>query len=91
MRLSPDQIELFEAGCVNPDNDAAQQLLNVFGVEAADAVLERIPNVPIEILADLVTYFWHAMEHEAKRRVVLLDAQDGVEAAVVGHDHERHN
>ena len=78
MRLSPAQVELFQAGCSDPHNDAAQRLLNVFGVEEGCDVLDCITTAPLDLLGELVTYFWHAMDHEAMRRVVLLDAQDGI-------------
>ena len=90
MKLSADQIELFEAGCRNRENDAAQELLNVFGVAQAREVLDRLPSVPVEILSDLASHFWQAMDHEAKRRV-LLDSKKRVAAAVVGHQDKRHH
>ena len=58
---------LFEAACADPGNLAALELLNVFGVENAERVLEAMPGVPIGLFSDLVGHVWQAIE-EARRR-----------------------
>jgi hypothetical protein len=67
MRLDRDEMLLFEAACADPGNLAAQELLNVFGVENAERVLENMPGVPLGLFTDLVGHIWQAIE-EARRR-----------------------
>ena len=64
MRLDRDEMVLFEAACANPRNLPAQELMNVFGVESAEKVLESIPNVPLGLFADLVGHIWKAINDQ---------------------------
>ena len=57
---------LFEAACADLHNTHAQELLNVFGVETPDAVLENLPSVPPALMAELVSYVWKAID-DARR------------------------
>ncbi|HEU4521549.1 MAG TPA: hypothetical protein VFT12_06075 [Thermoanaerobaculia bacterium] len=67
MRLDRDDMMLFQSACADPGNLHAQELMNVFGVENAERVLENMPTVPLGLFADLVGHVWRAIE-EAKRR-----------------------
>ncbi len=68
MRLSPDEMELFEAGCRDQTNVHAQELLNVFGAERALEVLTQLSLVPLGLLIEIVSHLWHALNHEIRRR-----------------------
>ncbi|HUP47759.1 MAG TPA: hypothetical protein VNA04_03110 [Thermoanaerobaculia bacterium] len=67
MRLDRDEMVLFQAACADPGNLSAQELLNVFGAETAEKVLESVPSVPLGLLADLVGHIWKAID-EARER-----------------------
>lgn len=58
---------LFEAACADPGNLHAQELLNVFGAETAERVLESMPGIPLGLFTDLVGHIWSAID-EARRR-----------------------
>ena len=64
MRLSPDDMHLFERACANTGNVHAQELLNFFAVESAIDVLDNLAFAPLGILADLIAHLWRAVEHE---------------------------
>ena len=68
MRLSDEEMELFEAACADVHNDAAQELINLFGAESAIRILELMVTVPIGILVDVVTHLWYAINFELRRR-----------------------
>ena len=74
--MTAGQLALFEAGCANPDNTDAQALLNVFAVEEAVDVLERIPAAPLNILVALAAHFWRAVKFEAARSGIATDDDD---------------
>ena len=75
-RLTARQLALFQAGCENPDNYDAQALLNVFAVQEAVDVLERIPAAPLNILVSLATHFWRAVRFEDARSGIATDDND---------------
>jgi hypothetical protein len=64
MRLTPDDMHLFETACGNSANIHAQELLNFFAVETADEVLAQLSFAPLGILADLIAHLWRAVERE---------------------------
>ena len=64
MRLSPDDMQLFERACGNEANLHAQELLNFFAVQSAIEVLDQLSFAPLGILADLIAHLWRAVEHE---------------------------
>jgi hypothetical protein len=64
MRLSANDMVLFERACDNGMNMHAQELLNFFAVESAEEVLENLGLAPLGILADLIAHLWRAVEHE---------------------------
>jgi hypothetical protein len=68
MRLSTEEMALFEAGCADPTNAAAQELINLFGAESAIQIMDRMVTVPIGILIDVVTHLWYAIHYELRRR-----------------------
>lgn len=68
MRLTPHEMELFEAACGDIGNDAAQELLNVFAVECSIDVLLLLPSVPLGLVAELVAHLWRAINHEHRKR-----------------------
>ena len=67
MRLEREELALFEAACADPGNLHAQELLNMFGAEDADCILQNLPGVPIGLFAELVGHIWHAID-EARQR-----------------------
>ena len=67
MKLGLEDVEHFRAACVDPWNDAAQELLNVFGVSTADELLAQMSTMPVAILSDLVARFWDAVNTEVIR------------------------
>ncbi|MGZ7030559.1 MAG: hypothetical protein ACXVIJ_01195 [Thermoanaerobaculia bacterium] len=64
MKLAADDMRLFEIACGDPENVHAQELLNVFAVETAAAVLEQLSTAPLGVMADLFTHLWRAVERE---------------------------
>ena len=68
MRLTTQEMELFEAACSDPGNDAAQELLNVFGVDRSLDVILEFPSLPLGIVAELVNHLWRAINHEHRKR-----------------------
>ena len=64
MRLSPDDMQLFERACANEHNPHAQELLNLFAAESAMEVLGHLEYAPLGVLADLIAHLWRAVEHE---------------------------
>lgn len=58
---------LFEAACADPGNLPAQELLNVFGADNAERVLESMPGIPLGLFTELVGHIWNAID-EARRR-----------------------
>ena len=67
MRLDREEMHLFVVACADPGNAPAQELLNVFGVETAEGVLDALPSVPVGLLTELVGFVWNAVE-EARAR-----------------------
>ena len=68
MRLSDEEMGLFEAACADPGNDAAQELINLFGAESAIEIMDRMVTVPIGILIDVITHLWYAINFELRRQ-----------------------
>jgi hypothetical protein len=61
-------MELFDAACLDPANDFAQELMNVFGAEKAFQILDHMPTVPLGLFVDVISHLWRAVNHEAVRR-----------------------
>ena len=70
MKMSSEEMALFDAACADPHNEFAQELLNVFGAERAIQILEHMPMVPLGLLVDVVSHLWRALNYEAGRRGV---------------------
>ena len=68
MRLTAHEMELFNAACSDIGNDAAQELLNVFGVERSDDVLIQLPMMPLGLVTTLASHIWRAINHEHRKR-----------------------
>ena len=70
-------MDLFHAACADQNNAAAQELLNVFGVERAMDVLMQLPSIPLGLLAEIVSHLWRAINTEHRKRtgcdLVLVD------------------
>lgn len=62
MRLDRDEMTLFTAACADPGNAPAQELLNVFGADTPEKILESMPAVPLGLLTELVGHIWRAIE-----------------------------
>ena len=77
MRLSSDDMQLFERACGNTANLHAQELLNFFAVETASDVLDNLTYAPLGILADLIAHLWRAVEHEGGGWTVTFDVLGG--------------
>ena len=77
MRLTPEEMDLLDAGCHDLGNAAAQELLNVFAVERSIDVLLQLPTVPLGLLSELVSHLWRAINCEHRKRtgcdLVLID------------------
>lgn len=67
MKLSDGEMLLFNAACANPQNEHAQDLLNVFGAERAVEILDKMTTIPLGIVVDVVSHLWLALSAEAKR------------------------
>ncbi|HSP34368.1 MAG TPA: hypothetical protein VLU46_08640 [Thermoanaerobaculia bacterium] len=68
MRLTSGEMQLLVGACADHGNDAAQQLLNLFAVQAADELLILIPTIPIGLLAEITAHLWRAVNHEYRKR-----------------------
>lgn len=68
VKLSAEEMELFDASCRDLRNIHAQELLNVFAVEDAHEVLAQLHHAPLGLFADLVVHLWNAVRHETNRR-----------------------
>ena len=67
MRLSDEEMILFNSACSNPENVYGQDLLNVFGAERAVDVIEKMTTMPLGILVEVVAHLWHALTFESSR------------------------
>lgn len=67
MRLSMEEMRWFEAACLDGGNSPASELLNVFGVNSAEAVIAYIPSAPGALHPDIVQWVRNAIA-EARRR-----------------------
>ena len=65
MRLSTEEMVLFNSACSNPNNLHAQDLLNVFGAERAIDILDKMTTIPLGIVVDVVSHMWNALAFEA--------------------------
>ena len=79
MRLTPEEMDLLHAACADVDNEAAQELMNLFAAEHPIDVLLQLPSVPLGLLAEMVTHLWRAINAEHRKRtgcdlVVIDDA-----------------
>lgn len=68
MKLTTEEMDLFHAACADPRNEAAQELLNLFAAERPLDVVLQLPNVPLGLLAELVSHLWRAINTEYRRR-----------------------
>jgi hypothetical protein len=68
MRLTIQEMDLFDAGCHDPGNGAAQELLNLFAVENGVDVILLLPSVPPGLLEKIVSHFWRAINCEHRKR-----------------------
>lgn len=68
MRLSDEEMELFDAACADPSNAFAQELMNVFGAEKAFQIIDHMPSVPLGLLVDVISHLWKALTYELQRR-----------------------
>jgi hypothetical protein len=68
MRLTPEELDLFNSACADYGNEAAQELLNLFAAERSLDVLLQLPSVPLGLLAELVSHLWRAINHEHRKR-----------------------
>jgi hypothetical protein len=68
MRLTSVEMQLLAAACADNANDAAQELLNLFAVQAADELLLLIPTIPLALLAEITAQLWRAVNHEHRKR-----------------------
>lgn len=67
MRLDDEEMLLFTAACADLGNEHAQELLNLFGAEAAGRVLELMPTVPLGLFTELVGHVWRSIDHARRR------------------------
>jgi hypothetical protein len=68
MRLTIQEMDLFDAGCGDPGNAAAQELLNLFAVENGVDVILLLPSIPLGLLAEIVSHLWRAINCEHRKR-----------------------
>ena len=68
MRLNVQEMDLFDAGCRDPGNEAAQELLNLFAVENGVDVILLLPSIPLGLLAEIVSHLWRAINCEHRKR-----------------------
>lgn len=68
MRLTVQEMDLFDAGCRDHGNEAAQELLNLFAVESGVDVILLLPSVPLGLLAEIVSHLWRAINCEHRKR-----------------------
>lgn len=68
MRLTSVEMQLLASACADHGNDAAQELLNLFAVQAADELLMLIPTIPLGLLAEITAHLWRAVNHEHRKR-----------------------
>lgn len=67
MRLSDEEMEIFDAACADPNNAFAQELMNVFGAEKAFQIIDHMPSVPLWLLVDVISHLWKALTYELQR------------------------
>ena len=68
MRLTPEEMDLFDSACSDLANAAAQELLNLFGVERGIDVLVQLPTIPLGLFSELVSHLWRAINDEHRNR-----------------------
>ena len=78
MRLNSVEMQLLAAACSDHGNDAAQELLNLFAVQAADELLMLLPTIPLGLLSEITAHLWRAVNYEHRKRtgcdLVLVDS-----------------
>ena len=67
MRVTSEELALFEAACADPNNARAQQLVNVLGTTSGAAIVSQIGSLPVEIQADLQKYVRDAIDEQRRR------------------------
>ena len=67
MRLSESDLALLRAGCADPWNEPAQELLNVLGVATADDLIVELSSMPLAIIGDITGRVWDAVNSEVIR------------------------
>jgi hypothetical protein len=68
MRLNIQEVDLFDAGCRDPGNWAAQELLNLFAVENGVDVILLLPTIPLGLLEEFASHLWRAINCEHRKR-----------------------
>jgi hypothetical protein len=68
VRLSGEELVLFNAACADTNNIHAQELLNLFAAETPEDVLYQVRHAPIGVFVDVVSHIWYAILHEASLR-----------------------
>lgn len=68
MRLTSVERQLFEAACADRGNDAARELLNLFGADKPEDVLILLPTIPLALLVPFRNHLWRAINHEHRKR-----------------------
>jgi hypothetical protein len=68
MLLSGEERSLLEAACANRDNEAAQTLMNLFGVATADEIIEHVAATRAPMRTDLINEVRKAIEAQRRFR-----------------------
>ena len=84
MRLTLDERTIFEAACGDRGNLTAQELLNVFAVSTASAILAQVLAAPKGFHDALVRHIWQAIDEQKQRH-------RPYRATAFGTRHEPHN
>jgi hypothetical protein len=68
MRLSTDERSIFEVACGDRGNASAQELLNVFAVTTASAVLAQVLAAPKGLHESLAQHIRQAIDEQKQRK-----------------------
>ena len=66
--LNVEEVDLFDGGCRDRGNWAAQELLNLFGVESGVDVILLLPSLPPVLLEECASQLWAAINCEHRKR-----------------------
>ena len=67
MRLSIEDLRVFEAACADQTNRPAQELVNALGAAAAGTILSQIALAPGAIHADFARNVRDAIDEQRRR------------------------